>query len=151
MSIGVDKEYCIGFTGTQRGMSLEQKFVFERIIRGYMWDPDNGPYRLYHGDCIGADFDAHTIASDWHMDIYIHPPEIDTKRAFCESLNIYPPAPYLLRNKRIVEMTDLLIATPGEPDEQLRSGTWSTVRYARDLGRTIHIIRPDGTVLTENW
>ena len=33
--------------------------------------------------------------------------------------------------------------------EQLRSGTWATVRHARKLKRPIVIINPDGTLLLE--
>jgi hypothetical protein len=59
--------------------------------------------------------------------------------------------PYLSRNKDIVLETELLIATPGEEEEQIRSGTWSTVRYARSLKRMINIVLPDGRVIAENW
>ena len=31
---------------------------------------------------------------------------------------------------------------PAEPVEQLRSGTWSTVRHARRLGRQIRLLTP---------
>jgi len=40
-----------------------------------------------------------------------------------------------------------MIATPGEVDEQLRSGTWSTVRFARKQGKPVHVILPDGRVV----
>src|SRR5262245_41796084 len=51
---------------------------------------------------------------------------------------------YLVRNRDIVEETDLLIAAPANAVEHLQSGTWCTVRYARRSGRH-SIIRPDGT------
>jgi hypothetical protein len=28
----------------------------------------------------------------------------------------------------------------------MRSGTWSTVRFARYVGKRVYLIRPDGTV-----
>lgn len=59
------------------------------------------------------------------------------------------PKPYLVRNRDIVEETELLIAAPAKAVEHLQSGTWSTVRYARRFGRPISIIRPDGTVIRE--
>jgi len=49
----------------------------------------------------------------------------------------------------IVRETELLIAAPAEFSEQHRSGTWSTVRYARRLGRPVQIIGPDGRIRTE--
>jgi bifunctional non-homologous end joining protein LigD len=35
---------------------------------------------------------------------------------------------------------------PAEPEEQLRSGTWSTVRFAKKQGKPVFLILPDGTV-----
>ena len=52
------------------------------------------------------------------------------------------PRDYLDRNKDIVNNCDLLIAAPKENTEVLRSGTWSTVRYAKQLGVTVVIIEP---------
>jgi hypothetical protein len=40
----------------------------------------------------------------------------------------------------------MLIAALGEKDEQLLSSTWSTVRYARRIGRSIYMVLPDGAV-----
>jgi hypothetical protein len=54
--------------------------------------------------------------------------------------------PYLVRNKDIVIETASLIAAPADPVEQLRSGTWSTVRFARQRGKPVFLILPDGTV-----
>jgi predicted Rossmann fold nucleotide-binding protein DprA/Smf involved in DNA uptake len=54
-----------------------------------------------------------------------------------------------VRNKVIVRETEILIAVPAETMEQHRSGTWSTVRYARKLERAVCIIRPDGTLIHE--
>jgi len=47
------------------------------------------------------------------------------------------PTPYLSRNRAIVDETEMLIATPAEFTEQQRSGTWSTVRYARACGKKV--------------
>ena len=59
-----------------------------------------------------------------------------------------PFADPLARNRIIAARCDALLACPAEPDEQLRSGTWSTIRYARKAGKPITIIRPDGGVLS---
>lgn len=42
-----------------------------------------------------------------------------------------------------------MIATPSSKEEELRSGTWSTVRYARKLRRPVTLIYPDGSVVEE--
>jgi hypothetical protein len=57
-----------------------------------------------------------------------------------------PEEDYLPRNKNIVRATASLIATPFEFVEILRSGTWSTVRFARKLGKPVFLILPGGTV-----
>ena len=43
----------------------------------------------------------------------------------------------------------MLSATPGGFKEELRSGTWACVRYARKADRPVHIVWPDGKVNAE--
>ena len=50
----------------------------------------------------------------------------------------------------IVDESDFLIGTPKGFCEELRSGTWSTIRYARKKGMEITIVYPDGSVKIEN-
>lgn len=134
----------VGFTGTQLGMSSAQKdrvrVLLERI----------NPSGVAHGDCIGADAEFHAIALALGKWIRIHPPKNSAKRAHCREWNeMMPTADYLIRNKAIVDSVGALIACPYEEEEQLRSGTWSTVRYARKQGlETIIVIYPDGK---EKW
>lgn len=133
----------VGFTGTQRGMTGPQAATLERMLR---WakraEPDS---EFHHGDCDGADDQAHDIAVDVvGLEPVIHPPKNPAKRAFKKAARILKPKPYLTRNHDIVDDTQRLIATPGEREEQLRSGTWATVRYARKLRRKVTIIYPEG-------
>jgi hypothetical protein len=61
------------------------------------------------------------------------------------------PAKYLLdRDYDIVIGSDVMIATPGQFDEQ-RSGsaTWTVVRYTRQQKKSLYLIYPDGTVNKE--
>ena len=78
--------------------------------------------------------------------VTIHPPKNDRTRAWKASPDIRAPKAYLTRNKDIVRETDMLISAPAETEEQIRSGTWSTVRFARGLGKLVFLILPDGTV-----
>ena len=135
----------IGFTGTQLGMSQSQRDELNRILR----DETDFISEFHHGDCIGSDSEAHDIAENLGFDIVIHPPTDPRKRAFKKSKRINQPLPYLERNHVIVSETDKLIATPSSRHEQLRSGTWATIRYARKLNRPIHIIFPNGNVQNE--
>lgn len=53
-----------------------------------------------------------------------------------------PRAPYLERNKHIVDNCEIMIACPKEVEHTVRSGTWSTIRYAWRVKRKITIIPP---------
>ena len=126
----------IGFTGTRQGMTESQKIALRDLLASHPGAV------LHHGDAVGADAEAHDIAVALGCTVVIHPPTIERQRAFKTAAEIRPPKPYLVRNKHIVRETALLIAAPAEPVEQLRSGTWSTVRYARRLGRQVRLLTP---------
>ncbi len=140
----------VGFTGTQRGMRQTQIDSFVKTISLL----EITEFR--HGDCLGADHEAHGLVllhTNIGVSIYIHPPVNGSKRAFCLAsprVRILMPKDYLARNKDIVDSTDFLIATPGEGGEVLRSGTWSTVRYARKKNKQGRIITPCGKVYDLN-
>lgn len=131
----------IGFTGTEVGMTHKQQEVVKWLLQ-------RGPAELHHGDCIGADSQAHELCLLEGVRIVIHPPEDPKKRAFCIGWDeIREEKPYLDRNHDIVNECELLIATPQTPHEILRSGTWATVRYARNKPKIdIAIVNPDGTI-----
>jgi len=99
-------------------------------------------FNFHHGDCIGSDEEAHDIARGRGGNIIIHPPNIAKKRAFCKGDHIYPPYPYLDRNKYIVVLSQIMIAAPKETNDQLRSGTWFTIRYAHRMQKPLIIINP---------
>lgn len=44
----------------------------------------------------------------------------------------------------------MLIAFPPSKEEITRSGTWSTIRYARKCHKSLIIVYPDGQTITEN-
>ena len=99
---------------------------------------------------MGVDEQAYDIARALGRAVVIHPASLPNQRAFKSAQDIRQPKPPLVRNKVIVRETGLLIAAPAQAIEQHRSGTWSTVRYARKMGRAICIIRPDGTLIRES-
>lgn len=134
----------IGFTGTQRGLTLAQHDALSSWMRDRFYAAHAV---LHHGDCIGADAAAAQLAFALAWRIVCHPPLVDSKRAFVQSDEMREAKPYLERNREIVNESELLIACPGEAREQRRSGTWSTVRYAGDAGREVVIIYPDGSVV----
>jgi hypothetical protein len=130
----------VGVTGTRKGLTAVQKEAVKILLS------DLKAEELQHGDCVGADAEIHSLAEALGLRIVIHTPSDTKRRAHCRSDHIEPPKPYLARDRAIVDATALLIATPAEQHgERLRSGTWTTVRYARKAGKRIIIVRPDGT------
>lgn len=137
----------VGFTGTRAGLTTEQSLAFRRALPAEItW--------FRHGCCVGADEDAVRIvnALDPRPSIFGAPSNIgnltsefaldacdDTTGEFSDPLD---------RNRDIVNGCDLLIACPRGPEER-RSGTWSTVRYARKQGKRIVIVWPDGSTTEE--
>ena len=121
----------VGFTGTQLGMSQHQK---EQFVLRLM---ELNLTEFHHGDCIGADAEAHDIVREFFPDvkIHIHPPIYSNKRAFKQGDVIYKEDHYIPRDKRIVESTEHLVGTPKANEEELRSGTWTTIRHARRTGK----------------
>lgn len=120
----------IGFTGTRQGMSQNQKEQF--VLK--LFDLDLTEF--HHGDCIGADADAHDIVREFFPDvkIIIHPPERTGSQAFKQGDLYHPTKPYIMRDRDIVRDSDYLIGAPLDV-EVIRSGTWTTIRYARKIGR----------------
>jgi len=127
----------IGFTGTQVGMSEVQKLRLGVELYNL------GPEEFHHGDCIGADEEAVKIARELGIKIVMHPPTNESKRAWTYQTGdqVWAAAPYLDRNKEIVRATDRLIAAPKTNKEEIRSGTWSTVRYAWAMGKNVLLLR----------
>lgn len=138
------KRYSVGFTGTQKGMTNAQSAKLAEYMRET--DKVYGNWAFHEGDCIGSDDEATHLA--WKTGAYVlcHLPLNNSKRAFNPNVHdTYDPKPYLERNHDIVDGSDELVATPAEMTEQLRSGTWATVRYAKKLGKPVRIIYPDGS------
>jgi len=138
----------IGFTGTQVGMNVEQRATLGYYLKRTLHP--NIDVEYHHGDCIGADADFHTLLNELFEEcnikknIIIHPPIKNIKRAYCKSDFILEPKDYLDRNKDIVNASKILLATPKEFEEQLRSGTWSTIRYCKKQKKKAFIIFPNG-------
>ncbi len=134
---------ALGFTGTQIGMIPEQKEMLAKFLRQGDWEV------LHHGDCVGADADAHAIALENNLMVTVHPPLDPKLRAFCTAgarVGILVARDYLVRNHAIVDACEELVATPKRTREELRSGTWATVRYAVKAGKSVTLIWPDGAV-----
>ena len=141
----------VGFTGTKRGMTGAQKAVVTDLIKRYC---ALELVTFYHGGDKGADYDFHQLVMQ-HTDgvISIFPghdaegksprrmPEVQDPRVVWN-----PSQPYLTRNQTIAGLLEVLIATPQEFEEVMRSGTWATVRYTRTRSKLVTIVYPDGKI-----
>lgn len=136
----------VGFTGTRFGMTDAQlqrlgNLLFisaQRITEGH------------HGDCVGGDEEFHMLCRVNRIPTHIHPPDRERLRAYCAATKggrIYPPRPFLVRDKQIVKVSDVLIAAPRTRKAIRRSGSWTTARYAARKQKNLFLILPDGTVL----
>lgn len=128
----------IGFTGTRNlngitpaRLSALSEFLLELNMTEF-----------HYGDCIGADEFAFNIVTARNQTVEYtrvlrvsHPPINPKYRAFTEADETWTPKEYLVRNHDIVDQSNFLVALPKDPDkEELRSGTWATIRYAESLG-----------------
>ena len=140
----------VGYTGTQKGMTTAQRFAVVWVLaRG-----EALPNFAEHGDCIGGDEEFHALCEDLGIPVGVRPCTVKAKRAFCKPSSgwVAPPMPPLHRNKQTVKSVDFLIATPAQDYEYPRSGTWATVRYARERSERDRefayiVIGPGGNVL----
>jgi len=135
----------IGFTGNRYGIKPAQEEELKLILDNYS---DSYDIIVSHGDCVGSDTDFHNICVNYretHPDkkisIQIFPPNDPKLRAFNKGDVVMEEKPYLTRNLDIVKNSDILIACPIDKNkEELRSGTWSTIRQARKLKVPIHLL-----------
>lgn len=136
----------VGFTGTRKGMT-NQQLIGVHMLLGEL--KEQGANEAHHGMCIEADEQFHFLANSMRYRMVGHPGlnrkgEVSQRgKQVCDAL---AEAKFFLdRNKDIVDEVDVMIATPGEVEEQMMgSGTWATIRYARKTGKMLYVFFPDG-------
>ena len=143
----------VSFTGTKAGMTKFQQEGFLLMLN------ELSVTELVHGDCVGSDAEANFLAIQNGVKIFhLFPSDLGGKRAFCFGgssrheavtynwndciVTIERPEKPLDRNKKIVDQSDVLIATPKEHSHTLRSGTWATIRYAWKRKKKVVVIPP---------
>jgi hypothetical protein len=134
--VRVGDRYVLGFTGTRVGMSLSQKEELRKFLRQRL------PAVFHHGDCIGADQQAHRIVRELAPEctIIAHPCDLPYARAHCNADVVCVPLKPLVRNAIIVDACQVLVAAPEHDEEKLRSGTWATVRMARRSKKKVTLL-----------
>ncbi len=144
---------AIGFTGPRTGMTVAQRDMLVIMLGGV-----HRPFQtLRHGDCIACDATAAAIARSLGFWIINHPGHYtdgkpNDQRGWFPGDAIPPEQGFLARNRTIVELSTVLIATPSTlvPPKGRVSGTWFTIDYAWQVGKVAHLIFPDGSVDTRD-
>jgi hypothetical protein len=149
----------VGFTGTRHGMTPQQLAALDAILvclGGF------GRLTFRHGDCVGGDEEAHRAARRRGARVEVHPGRGMTSshlmpdlRAWCEGDVVHPVLTFFHRNRRIVDLSDVVVAAPRETIKQYRGGTWYTISYAEQRKKTLAVLspRPGGVVieLSGDW
>lgn len=138
----------IGFTGTRFGMTDAQDDSVRHLLdamSGWCFGPQN--MIGHHGDCVGSDAQFHEICRTLHFFVHLHPPTIQTDRAFCPADVVSPALPYMRRNREIVRAANYMLATPAALDQVPRfsGGTWRTIEMSQKAKKPLMIIHADGT------
>jgi hypothetical protein len=136
---------AIGFTGTRKGLTEKQKRNLTQTLLKLQ------PTEFHHGCCNGADLQAEEIVvelilmGDLDCVIHQHPPinmGFAEVRKFRIETVVHEPELYIQRNHSIVDASYALIGCPETKEEQLRSGTWATIRYARKQKKPVITLHP---------
>lgn len=140
----------VGFTGTRMGMQTAQwRSVFDLCSSWLIKE-------AHHGLCKGSDDEYHWLLRTLRIGpsilIHGHPPinrgGVGQLKTFTDCNVMHPDKEYKVRDRDIVDASGRMIATPFCP-EIARSGTWTTVRYARKKLKPLWIVMPDGSIIEE--
>jgi hypothetical protein len=134
------KPIVLSFSGSREGMSPFQVSEFTEFVTSY------NVKEFHHGCCVGADIAAHRIVRlhTRACSIHGHPSnwrETQFEPIYVDCSVLHPPKPPLVRNRDIVDPGDVLVAAPLTTREMLRGGTWSAIRYARERGKKVLILK----------
>lgn len=142
--------FTVGVTASRYGLTSKQRAYLRSRLAELITEHGKEGVELHHGWCVGGDEQACVIAGQMGVRLVAHPASGVDARWMSGLLvdEVRAARPPLIRNRHIVNETELLLAFPRQPVEQLRSGTWSTVRYARLLEGPREVVLPDGTVTT---
>lgn len=149
----MDLRLNVGFTGSSKIWHEAQLLTFLRLMRHLAVSDRNDPLEeFHHGACIKWDEIAHLSVVETFNDqltVVVHPPINKSKMAKglqAPKIVWREPKEYIPRNHDIVDDVDYMVGCPGEMKEELRSGTWATIRYAKKKKKPVFVVWPDGLV-----
>lgn len=135
----------ISFSGSRKGTTTAQLHTFRE------WLYEN-PIEEFHVGVSGrADFNAVQLVYGLFEDetiLHCHPCIIYEQQCifpvdFPKAV-WYPIRKPLVRNLDMVDATELLFAAPETDEEKVRSGTWATIRYAKEKNKEVRQLRRMG-------
>lgn len=133
----------VGFTGSEFGPQSERQSMQLEVLLFDHFVPGS---EFHHGCCVGWDEVAAKMAREIGYEIYGHPPTNKKRLSSFKNDFDQTPAPYLIRDSHIVLASRVILAASYEMHETLRSGTWTTVRYAVKARRPGTVVYPDGSM-----
>ena len=146
----------VGFTGSRAGITSHQRETLKKLLLMI------NPIEAHHGECIGSDAAFHGIVQDTLPECHIvgHPPKVDTYRVVLSG--------YFREEDRrgyqdcggdIVQACTLMVVCvkshkrfdntqkrDDKMDNRYRTTPWHVINLAKDAGRELVVVYPDGMV-----
>lgn len=135
------RDVCV--TGPSTPPSEAQMESLQRLLEG--------ADRVRHGVCVGADRAGHAIALMLGTPVTGHPGvdrsgtpkrRAQIPEGFFDDLR--EPKWFLDRNRDMAKECTEVVALVKQAG-RYRSGEWNTITHARELGKPITLVLPDGT------
>ncbi len=136
----------VGVTGTRNEITTKQIIRGIELLKLYYEKDDSF---LHHGCCIGVDATMAIAALTIGYRLHAFPgpySQYFSKLAYDISEIRHEQNDFLDRNKTIIDYSQFLIEFPARMGEELRSGTWATVRYAEKHNVSVIVVFPDGSI-----
>ena len=133
----------LGFTGTRHGMTPAQFLAVAHIL-GLVRSDTSEAHHFHDGMCVGADNRAAEMAEILEFTTIGHPGPKGRWQSLKKRDQVWAPKTHFARNRDIVNLAQLMIATPFEYTEQETGGTWYTIKYAKKRQVPLLTIYPDG-------
>ena len=131
----------LGITGSRFGMNGLQMDTFISLLQDFK---DKGVLisEFHQGQCLGVDVDSVPLVLELFPDCKVisHPPTKTHLVGNCTVHETREPRSYLVRDRNIVNESDMLIAIPFDSEYNPRSGTWYTHNYAKSLDKSVILI-----------
>lgn len=136
------KYRSVGVTSTRKGLNEVQRLWVTFFLKEHQVNV------LHHGDCVGGDDELAKMFHQKGTYVIAHPAHtINKYKAKCQINDlILSPDDTLARNQTIVRHSELVLGFPYTIEEEVRSGTWFTIRHAKKLKVPVLVIKPNGEV-----